>query len=353
MGCGGSKTEGDLQNEEIEKQLRAERDKITREIKLLLLGTGESGKSTIAKQMKIMHLDGFTKEERDTYRSILHSNIVDSMGTLLRQANVFNLEVRDDLRPIAARFTDTMELSSFINAETARGIAELWREPAIQQTYERRAEYQLPGSVDYAMQHCERLLLPNSAISDDDILRCRMRTTGIVEIDFEVEKTSFKMVDVGGQRSERKKWFHCFAEVTAVLFCVALNEYDEKLFEDERVNRMVESLNLFKEVCNNKFFNNATNPTSMILFLNKSDLFRDKIKKTPITNLFPDYKGPPADFDAATAFIKEQFMAKSADPAKLIFTHVTCATDTENVRIVFNAVRTSILHKNLTDANIM
>jgi len=352
MGCGGSKTEGDLANAEIEKQLRQDRDRIVKEIKLLLLGTGESGKSTIAKQMKIMHLEGFTKEERDTYRSILHSNIVDSMAILLRQAAVFGFEVRDDLKPIANRFSDTMELASFINAETARGIAELWRDPAIQGTYDKRAEFQLPGSVDYAMTHVERLLLPNAAVNDDDILRCRMRTTGIVEIDFEVEKTTFKMVDVGGQRSERKKWFHCFAEVTAVLFCVALNEYDEKLFEDERVNRMVESLNLFKEVCNNKFFNDPRNPTSMIVFLNKADLFREKIKKVPITGLFPDYIGGQ-DFDQATAYIKEQFISKSVDKSKLIFTHVTCATDTENVRIVFNAVRTSILHKNLSDANIL
>lgn len=352
MGCGGSKTEADRQNDEIEKQLRADRDKIVKEIKLLLLGTGESGKSTIAKQMKIMHLDGFTKEERDTYRSILHSNIIDSMSTLIRQAAAFNLEVREDLKPIAARFADTMELSTFINAETARGVAELWRDPAIQQTYERRAEYQLPGSVDYAMAHVERLLLPDATVNDDDILRCRMRTTGIVEIDFEVEKTHFKMVDVGGQRSERKKWFHCFAEVTAVLFCVALNEYDEKLFEDERVNRMVESLNLFKEVCNNKFFNDARNPTSMIIFLNKADLFREKIKKVPLTNLFPEFKGG-ADFDQGSNYIKDQFISRSIDKNKLIFTHVTCATDTENVRIVFNAVRTSILHKNLSDANIL
>jgi hypothetical protein len=64
-----------------------------------------------------------------------------------------------------------MEIASFVNAETARGIAELWRDQAIQQTYERRAEYQLPGSVDYAMQHVERLLLPNSNVTDDDILR--------------------------------------------------------------------------------------------------------------------------------------------------------------------------------------
>jgi len=62
------------------------------------------------------------------------------------------------------------------------------------------------------------------------------------------------MVDVGGQRSERKKWMHCFQDVTAVIFCVALSEYDLKLYEDDTTNRMHESLKLFKEICNSKWF---------------------------------------------------------------------------------------------------
>ena len=41
------------------------------------------------------------------------------------------------------------------------------------------------------------------------------------------------MFDVGGQRSERKKWIHCFEDVTAIIFCVAMSEYDQVLHEDE------------------------------------------------------------------------------------------------------------------------
>jgi len=102
------------------------------------------------------------------------------------------------------------------------------------------------------------------------------------------------MVDVGGQRSERKKWMHCFSDVTAVLFCVALSEYDLKLYEDNATNRMHESLKLFKEICNSKWFVE----TNMILFLNKSDLFREKIAKVPLGVCFSGYKGPkvPANF---------------------------------------------------------
>ena len=62
------------------------------------------------------------------------------------------------------------------------------------------------------------------------------------------------MVDVGGQRSERRKWMHCFQDVTAVIFCVALSEYDLKLYEDDSTMRMDDSVKLFKEVCNNKWF---------------------------------------------------------------------------------------------------
>lgn len=87
-----------------------------------------------------------------------------------------------------------------------------------------------------------------------DILRTRVKTTGIVKIEFEFKSTMFHMFDVGGQRSERKKWIHCFDNVTAVLFIISLSEYDQVLFEDSSVNRMEESLQLFASVINNIHF---------------------------------------------------------------------------------------------------
>jgi hypothetical protein len=80
---------------------------------------------------------------------------------------------------------------------------------------------------------------------------------------------------------------HCFQDVTAVIFCVALSEYDLKLQEDDQTNRMHESVKLFKEICNSKWFVD----TSMVLFLNKKDLFEEKIKKVDLTVAFPEYTG--------------------------------------------------------------
>jgi len=98
---------------------------------------------------------------------------------------------------------------------------------------------------------------------------------------------SSRMFDVGGQRSERKKWIHCFEGVTAIIFCVALSGYDLVLAEDEEMNRMIESMKLFDSICNNKWFVE----TSIILFLNKKDLFEEKIAKSPLTICFPEYTG--------------------------------------------------------------
>jgi len=141
---------------------------------------------------------------------------------------------------------------------------------------------------------------------------------------------------------KEKKWIHFFEDVTAIIYCVALNEYDMKLFEDERVNRMEESLELFAEIANSKWFTK----TAIILFLNKSDLFREKIAKVNLKILFPQYEGGN-NFEEGHKFIQDKFMVLNRNANKKIFAHVTCATDTENVKIVFDAAKEIIISQNL------
>ena len=117
---------------------------------------------------------------------------------------------------------------------------------------------------------------------------------------------------------------------------VSLSEYDLKLYEDNTTNRMQESFKLFKEISNSKYFVNS----SIILFLNKSDLFKEKIKTSPLNKYFPEYTGGD-DFTQATTFIKEKFEELSS---KMVITHITCATDSSNIKTVFEAVRTTILN---------
>ncbi|GBP13829.1 G protein alpha o subunit [Eumeta japonica] len=197
--------------------------------------------------------------------------------------------------------------------------------------------------------------------TEQDILRTRVKTTGIVEVHFSFKNLNFnefhiyktlnetwrlclysRLFDVGGQRSERKKWIHCFEDVTAIIFCVAMSEYDQVLHEDETTNRMQESLKLFDSICNNKWFTD----TSIILFLNKKDLFEEKIRKSPLTICFPEYTGAQ-EYGEAAAYIQAQFEAKNKSTTKEIYCHMTCATDTNNIQFVFDAVTDVIIANNL------
>lgn len=69
--------------------------------------------------------------------------------------------------------------------------------------------------------------------TDQDLLRSRLRTTGITETVFDLGQLTYRMFDVGGQRSERKKWIHCFENVNCLLFLVAISGYDQCLVEDK------------------------------------------------------------------------------------------------------------------------
>lgn len=194
----------------------------------------------------------------------------------------------------------------------------------------------------------DRLASPNYMPTEQDLLRTRVKTTGIVESHFSYKDLHFKMFDVGGQRTERKKWIHCFEGVTAIIFIVALSEYDLTLYEDHEVNRMKESMMLFDSICNNRWFLE----TSIILFLNKKDLFEDKIKRSPLTICFPEYSGQN-NLEESSSYIQYQFenLNKLKD-VKEIYTHLTCATDTSNVQFVFGSVTDVIIKNNLRNCGL-
>jgi guanine nucleotide-binding protein G(i) subunit alpha len=179
----------------------------------------------------------------------------------------------------------------------------------------------------------DRIAQPDYMPNDQDVLRSRVKTTGITETTFIIGDLTYRMFDVGGQRSERKKWIHCFENVTTILFLVAISEYDQLLFEDETVNRMQEALTLFDSICNSRWFIK----TSIILFLNKIDRFKEKLPVSPMKNYFPDYEGGD-DYALACDYILNRFVSLNQHETKQIYTHFTCATDTTQIRFVMAAV---------------
>lgn len=138
-------------------------------------------------------------------------------------------------------------------------------------------------------------------------MHLRVSTTGISEIVFgwpgQGGGPRFRIVDVGGQRSERKKWLRHFDSVDVVVFVANLAEYDLCLFEDATRRRLDESLSVWSDLCRNPVL--SAKPA--VLLLNKRDLFLSKLKRVPLRDHIPSYVGPADDISAAAACIRGLF----------------------------------------------
>ncbi|KAK2070584.1 hypothetical protein P8C59_005068 [Phyllachora maydis] len=308
-------TELKKRSQKIDKELEEDSKRLRRECKILLLGSGESGKSTIVKQMKIIHLKGYSDDELFNYRSTVFKNLMECAKALIHAFRTFGISLANP---------DNVSLADF--------LIEYMVEPGPQAQIDTKTEFYLMDSAEYFFQEAERICNPGYLPSEMDVLRARTKTTGIYETRFQMGQLSIHMFDVGGQRSERKKWIHCFENVTSIIFCVALSEYDQVLLEESSQNRMMESLLLFDSVVNSRWFMR----TSIILFLNKVDIFKQKLGRSPLGNYFPDYSGGN-DVHKAAKYLLWRF--NQVNRAHLnLYPHLTQATDTSNIRLVFAAV---------------
>ncbi|XP_035207371.1 guanine nucleotide-binding protein subunit alpha-11-like [Stegodyphus dumicola] len=222
-------------NREIEKQLRNDKRAARRQLKLLLLGTGESGKSTFIKQMRIIHGSGYSDEDKRSFIKLVYQNIFMAMQSMVKAMELLEIEYKDPANYENAQLIRSVDFETVIAFESqfVNAIRALWNDTGIQECYDRRREYQLTDSAKYYLSDLERIALPDYLPTQQDILRVRVPTTGVIEYPFDLNSIIFRMVDVGGQRSERRKWIHCFENVTSIIFLVALSEYDQILFESD------------------------------------------------------------------------------------------------------------------------
>ncbi|KAJ7242258.1 guanine nucleotide binding protein alpha transducing activity polypeptide 2 [Mycena rebaudengoi] len=196
--------------------------------------------------------------------------------------------------------------------------------------------------------HTLDIAAPDYVPTDQDILRSRVKPTGIVETIFRVGELTYKVVDPSGQRSERKKWLHCFENVKAILFCASLSGYDQMLYEDESVNHLQEALTKFDSICNSRWFVK----TSIILFLN-IDTFAEKLERSPLADYFPDYTGGN-NYDAACDYLLHRFVSLNQSAAtKQIYAFYTSTEDTQQIKFVFSAIQDILLQDYLRERGLL
>ena len=333
---------------DIEKALTDQFKVDDAKVKLLLLGAGESGKSTIFKQMRVLFGAPLTEDEKQQITPVVYSNTISSMKILCAETKNMGYYDADVVVKDKLEFMLALNDQCEINEEVGGAIKALWADPGVLKIWKRRSEFQIVESVKYYFNEIDRIMKEDYVATQQDMLLARVRTSGIVTEKYVIDGVDFEMYDVGGQRNERKKWIHCFEDVTAVIFVAALSEYDQALFEDTSSNRMTEAITLFGDICNNAVFQSS----SIILFLNKKDLFEEKIKIKHIGDqpAFADFKGKIGDadyYEKGSTYFLQKFLNMNTNPDRKVYNHATCATDSKNVEVVFNSCRDVIMRKNM------
>ncbi|GHJ90044.1 hypothetical protein NliqN6_6446 [Naganishia liquefaciens] len=336
MSAGSDGDDYDVQrSRELDKLLKEDEKRARKHIKLLLLGAGASGKSTVLKQMRLIHNVTFTEEEIEDYRQLVFDNIVNGMKLIIDAMDEWEISVEPSNRKFIALVDNPPDIQEgqVFPAEYREPLERLWKDRGVQHACARGNEYALPENLPYFYSQLDRLwrsdFKPSHQASrrlshgttaannlcSQDILRIRVKTTGISETKFTENDLTYSLFDVGGQRSERRKWVSCFENVTAVLFLVALSGYNATLVEDK----------------------------DSILFLNKDDVFRQQLEdpNSQIADYFPDFNGPtgPAGYEAGREYFKAQFVGLNRSSSKEVYTHFTNATDTAMLKVVMAAVQ--------------
>ncbi|KAJ7615769.1 heterotrimeric G protein alpha subunit 4 [Mycena polygramma] len=372
---------------QAEKALKEAKAKMNVQVKVLLLGSGDSGKSTILKQMRLIHKVPFSAQETESFRQLVFDNLTRGLKYLLDALPDMELELPEvysgvgedgyvkgwapgecgGQRRLKAAAKKEKGDGPILDEDGVTGdaiaadvelieraedlkdgevfplryfgpLSRLWGEEVVRTAWNRGNEAAVPENLHYFFSDLPRLFDPAYVPTEQDIVRARARTIGITETTFTLREHEMLMVDVGGQKSERRKWIHCFQDVTSILFLVSLSGYDQCLVEDRDANQMQDAMTIWDSICHSQWFKQ----TSIILFLNKDDLFQKKIKTSDIKNFFPDFDGEPGNAIQGRDYFKKRFgrLAQKAGRAKEreIYIHITTATDTEMLRVIMAAV---------------
>jgi len=326
----------------IDRELLQEKRSISHvnNSRLLLLGAGESGKSTFAKQLSKIYGYEFTKEEIQTFKLVVYENVLYSVKGLITAAKAHNINFQEENKPKLDELLN-VDFNNF-TARIGIMVRDVIRDPAITEAFKLYSTFHLLDSAKYYFDNIDRIISDDYIPSEEDIIRSRKKTSGVQENRIVLsEQEVITVIDVGGQRSERRKWAMCFNDITCLIFFVSLSEYDLVLYEDKQTNRMLESLQLFKDICNFPYFTNVP----FIIFLNKYDLFLEKMRLGKnISSAFPDYQGK-CDPEESIEFIKGKFTEQNTNLSRKLNFYETTAIDREKLIKIWDNVSYLALSK--------
>ncbi|KAH9033514.1 guanine nucleotide binding protein, alpha subunit [Lactarius pseudohatsudake] len=442
----------------IDEQLRVERVELKRarpDVKILLLGQSESGKSTTLKQFQLLHTPAAFQAERIAWRTVIYLNLVRSVRRILdtisaeREEEIFDTasitsdrhtstssvptdpeihrtaaekhaEYSAMLAPVlelegrlihrlreddeddeathlgdgstpgwstprgeyAVRTTSNWKRAFTLKRSSKRiptstpwwddpsdpvhvldrcrdAMVRLWGDEWVRnRLVEKRVRLQ--ESSGFYLDQIERITAKDYSPTDDDVLKARLKTVGVVEHPFTISmgtmrgNTSWVIYDVGGARNQRHAWAPFFQDVNSIIFLAPISAFDQVLTEDTRVNRLEDSLLLWRAVISNKLLGKVP----IVLFLNKCDLLREKLEAgVRLKSHLVTYGDRPNDYESVSKYLRNKFgqlhNQNSPNHDRELFIHYTSVVDKEKTAQIIASVREAILRLNLKTLRLM
>eukprot|EP00942_MAST-04A_sp_MAST-4A-sp1_P012277 g12277.t1 len=315
-------------------------------IKVLVLGTANTGKSTIIKQLRILYGEPYTRKELETYKRLVHSNALSFMTQLYELA----IEEGDGiLSEKDENGVYCLSPAAEIDEETAQLLSRLWIDPGIQQAYLDRAKRQIPESAEYFITKAHEFAHEDYLPTVEDILQIRIPTKKLVTKKIDIDGTDFTFFDLSAQENKRKKWLYKFKDVQVILFVAGLGDFDVISSQDPTRNKLELSIELFKEAIETDEFKDKT----VILLLNKMDVLKEKIRQSidPAHVHDPLGKKPWVNYksDKDHSYLKAQkyFLERFKTchtRSKQPIVHCTCGLESKSIDEVFRGLEGAIIN---------
>lgn len=298
-----------IRSEAIDRALQEDSMTLRRETKLLLMGQDNSGQDLVMHQIKVLYAEGYySPEDRLRFRDAVRSTIrllIHSMIDLLRDTGI-NLPTA--LSHDFAILLDEVDMVDMhcITTEAAAAVRNLWVSTEFSSTYLQNFEIDFPQYAPYFAQEVHRIASEDYVPTEADIIRLNQSIGGIKELRFNWDELDVHLFNINGYIPDhfRKRWFHQFDSVTSLIYTVDVSLYDRPFYGQTTKSQLLEDFASFESWATSPKFTDS----AVILLLNNFTRFRDKLRYSPLEDLFPDYVPSTSDPDtSARQYILQKF----------------------------------------------